>query len=111
MDEVVAKPDLPFWVKLTALLELATYEFFTNGALSYGKLVSRAEDVAFTVYPRGSEINLASVKGVENYGLANVVWADVCRSIACSVVTHVVYLHQRTASHKFSDRSGGRART
>ena len=26
VDEVVAKPELPFWVKLTALLELATYE-------------------------------------------------------------------------------------
>ena len=26
VDKVTAKPDVPFWVKVTALLELATYE-------------------------------------------------------------------------------------
>ena len=83
--------------------------------------MSRAEDVAFTVYPRGSEINLASVKGVENYGLgklppcrqrhmlansstANVVWADVCRSIACSVPTSFTYVNTRPAASASNDQ-------
>jgi len=72
VSRVMQQEDVALSKKVSALIDLACAEFMSNGAPAFEHLVEQAEALLLQVFPRGSTINLATLRGFEQFGLVNV---------------------------------------